>query len=50
MKENLLEMKFRVLMLCDLKRSEILNAVKLFSEFVQKGDYGKMDLFILFIY
>lgn len=37
--KNFVELGFRVLMLTDLKRTEIQNAVRLFSTFLQKGDY-----------
>lgn len=39
--KKFVELGFRVLMLTDLTRSEIQNAVILFSTFIQKGDYGK---------
>lgn len=39
--KNFVELGFRVLMLTNLTRTELQNAVQLFSTFIQKGDYGK---------
>lgn len=40
-KHRFVELGFHVLMLIDLTRTEVQNAVILFSTFIQKGDYGK---------